>query len=371
MGIIKASVTAVRGAASDQWKEAFCAGEMGGDMLITRAQRMTGQRSANQGSSNVITDGSTIIVGEGECAVVTEGGKVIGVYDQPGEHKFRSNNSSGIFSGNVGAFFKDVGRRISFGGDVSICQRLYYINTKELTGGTICAENIPLHCKDPVTGLDMDSYVSCYGSYTFRIAKPELFYKAAIRSMNERARSDLLKQMNVEVLTALSPALAKLTQEGVRPHELPKHTEILCEKLRQVMSDKWSGLRGIEVYSAALESVRMTDTAMVSRIQRDAVLKDPTMAAGHIISATADAMRAAAVNESGSAFSAVFVKSSNNDGEWKCTCGSYNTSKFCTECGTKKPQYQCAKCGWKADTTMNAPKFCSECGEPFDKGDIK
>ena len=85
MGIMKATVTAVRGAAADQWKEAFCAGEMGSDLLMARAKKLTGQNSANDGIGEVITDGSTIIVGEGECAIATEGGKVIGIYDEPGE----------------------------------------------------------------------------------------------------------------------------------------------------------------------------------------------------------------------------------------------------------------------------------------------
>ena len=85
MGIIKASVTAIRGAAADQWKEMFCAGEMGSDVLMVRARKLTSQNGANQGFGEVITDGSIIVVGEGECAVATEGGKVIGIYDQPGE----------------------------------------------------------------------------------------------------------------------------------------------------------------------------------------------------------------------------------------------------------------------------------------------
>ena len=279
MGIIKATVMALRGTAADQWKEVFCAGEMGGDLLMMRARKMTGSRSSNEGSSEVISDGSTIIVGEGECAVATEGGKIIGIYDQPGENIFRSHQSKGIFGGSIGSFFKDVGHRISFGGDVAISQRLYYINTKELTGGTIRAEKIPLRYKDPKTGMDMDGGVSCYGSYTFHIADPERFYKAAIRSEEERHHRNLLQQMNVEVADALGPALAQLTQEGVRPSELLHHTQELRKKLCQVMSDTWSGIRGIDVFSIALESVTMLDIDRMQVMQESAVYQEPIMAA--------------------------------------------------------------------------------------------
>jgi len=339
MGIIKASMSALHGAAADQWKEMFTAGEMGSDLLMTRAHRITGQNGSNKGSSDVITHGSIILVGEGECAIATEGGKIIGIYDQPGEQIFRSHNSSGIFGGGIGAFVKDVGRRISFGGDITISQRLYYINTKELSGGTICAERIPLRYRDSAAGLDIDGGVSCYGSYTFRIVNPERFFKAALRSIDGRSRRELLKQMDSEVLTALSPALAKLTADGVRPSELPQHTETLCEKLRQVMSSQWSGLRGIAVSSVALESVNVLDAAMIRQMQRDNTFKNPLMAAAHLTGAKADAMQTAASNGTGTPVWGIgrLGNSSVKCSKWKCRCGFENTGKFCTECGTKRP----------------------------------
>lgn len=339
MGIIRAGLSAIRGAAADQWKEAFCAPEMGSELLITRARKLTGQNGSNNGSIDVITHGSLIIVGEGECAIATEGGKVIGVYDQPGEQTFQSNQSGSIFGGGFSAFAKDVGRRISFGGDVTIAQKLYYINTKELTGGRIRAEGIALRFKDPKAGLDIDSGVSCYGSYTFRIVDPEQFYKAAMRSIDGRSRRELLEQMDSEVLTALGPALAKLTADGIRPSELLQHTEALCEKLRQVMSSQWSELRGIAVSSVSLESVNVLDAEMIRSLQQDKAFQNPLMAAAHLTGAKADAMQsAAAICDSmpGAAFG-IWRNSPGVNSEWKCKCGTDNKGKFCTECGAKRP----------------------------------
>jgi len=359
MGIIKAGSSAIRGSLADQWKESFIAGEMGSDLLMVRAKRMTGQHSENQGSSDVITDGSIIIVGEGECAIATEGGKIIGIYDQPGEQIFRSSQSEGIFSGKFGRFMKDVGQRISFGGDVTISQRLYYINTKELTGGTIRAEGVPVRYRDENTDLDIDGSVSCYGSYTFRIANPELFYKAAIRSQEGRYREELLKQMDSEVLTALAPALAQMTGKGIRPSKLLQYTEVLCETLRQVMSNQWSGLRGIEVFSLSLESVTALDAQGMRDLQRDAVLQDKTMAQGHIVSATGDAMRTAAANQSSTAalVAAILGKPPQQQNRWQCKCGTVNKGKFCENCGAAKLQAWHCSCGKE-----NQGKFCENCG---------
>jgi len=341
MGIIRAGISAIRGAAADQWKEAFCAPEMGSEVLIARARKLSGQNSSNNGSGEVITHGSLIIVGEGECAIATEGGKVIGVYDQPGEQTFQSSQSGGVFGGGFGAFAKDVGRRISFGGDITISQKLYYINTKELTGGRIRAEGIPLRFKDQNAGIDIDVGVSCFGSYTFRIVNPELFYKAAMRSIDGRSRRELLKQMDSEVLTALSPALANLTADGIRPGKLPQHTEELCEKLRQIMSSQWSGLRGIAVSSVALESVTVLDAEMIRSLQRNKAFQNPLMAAAHLTGAKADAMQSAAVNRGSvpGAAIGVFRNLPGVSGEWRCKCGTDNKGKFCTECGAKRPNF--------------------------------
>lgn len=368
MGIIKATAAALRGAAADQWKEAFCAGEMGSDLLMTYGKKMTGANSSNNGSGSVITDGSAIIVGEGECALVTEGGKVIDMCDEPGENIFRSEQSKGVFGGGVGAFFKDVGRRISFGGDSPIRQRVYYINTKELTGGSINTQDLIVRFKDPETGYDMTGRVSCSGSYTFRIADPVKFYNAAIRDINRRYRKDLLEQMDTEVLTALAPALAELTEEGIRPDQLGADTVPLREKLSQKMSDKWCGLRGVEVFSLALESMAMTDVSRVNVMEDSLTYSNPTVSAGRITNATANAVETAAANEAPipAIVAATHIKETADANGWRCSCGTVNKSKFCTECGQKQPTkvIACPNCGWKPDGKV--PKFCIECGTPFE-----
>ena len=58
-------------------------------------------------------------------------GKVLSVFDDPGENEFRSGETAGVFSGSApGAFGKELIRRISFGGDApAIVQRVYYFNT--------------------------------------------------------------------------------------------------------------------------------------------------------------------------------------------------------------------------------------------------
>ena len=67
MGLIKAAVGAIGSTLHDQWKEAIRCEEMGNDILMMKKTTKNG----------VISNGSTIIVGQGQCAIIYDNGKVI------------------------------------------------------------------------------------------------------------------------------------------------------------------------------------------------------------------------------------------------------------------------------------------------------
>ena len=91
MGILKAGAGALGGALAEQWLECFSCGAMGQGLLLTRGVKQIGENSANvKGEPNIISDGSVILVADGQCALAVEQGQVIGVYDTPGEHRFSS-----------------------------------------------------------------------------------------------------------------------------------------------------------------------------------------------------------------------------------------------------------------------------------------
>ena len=333
MGIIKAVFTSVSGAAADQWKECFMSGGIPADMLMSRAVRMTGSRSSNNGDENVISDGSTVIVGEGECAVATENGRLLAIHSTVGENMFSSEKSSGVFgSGGLGGFAKDVWRRVGYGGDAALIHRLYYINTRESKPIEFSISNAPFRWKDDNTGLDIDGVVSLGGMFTIRITDPEKFYRVAVRFPKAVPLLMLAPELEREFRSAVLPILSSLAADGIRPNELPTHTPEICERLASEISDKWFGLRGISVVSIAISKITTSDKPMIATAQRDAMLRDPTTAAATLTSSLADAMRGSAKNKSGN----IFVASKKT--EWLCKCGKSNSGRFCTECGKKKTE---------------------------------
>ena len=175
--------------------------------------------------------------------------------------------------------------------------------------------------------------------------------------------------------------------------------------------------------SIGVSSVKASDEdeAMIKELQRNATLRNPSMAAAHLVNAQAEAMQAAAANPNAGpvmAFAGMNLANQSggmNAGQlfqmaaqqqpqtqastqtgWTCSCGAAeNTGNFCTECGAKKPeenvwicacgshnkgrfcpqcgkpkpagvpQYRCDKCGWEPEDPTKPPRFCPECGDPF------
>ena len=114
-------------------------------------------------------------------------------------------------------------------------------------------------------------------------------------------RSNLDSQLKTELLTALQPAFAKISEMGIRYSALPGHTVELADALNEALSAKWRDLRGIEVVSFGVSSVTANeeDEKMIKEMQRNAAFMDPTRAAAHLAGATGDAMKTAAANPNG------------------------------------------------------------------------
>ena len=112
-------------------------------------------------------------------------------------------------------------------------------------------------------------------------------------------RDRLDGQLKTELLTALQPAFAKISDMGIRYSALPGHTMELADALNEVLSGKWRNLRGLEIVSFGVSSVKASeeDEQMLKEMQRNAAFMDPTRAAAHLVGAQAAAMQSAASNQ--------------------------------------------------------------------------
>ena len=405
MGLINAALGAAGGVMADQWKEYFyCEAIPENVMAVKGLHRVSGRSTNYKGSENVITNGSVVAVADGQCMIIVDQGKVTELCAEPGEFVYDSSTEPSIFSGSLGqsilATFKNIGKRFTFGGEPPKDQRIYYFNTKELIGNKYGTPSpVPFRVVDQRAGIDIDISLRCFGEYSYRICDPILFYTNVCGNVSEEFTRDRLDgQLKTELLTALQPAFAKISDMGIRYSSLPGHTMELADALNEVLSSKWRDLRGLEIVSFGVSSVKASeeDEKMLKEMQRNAAFMDPTRAAAHLVGAQASAMQAAASNQgAGPAMAFMGMNMAGQMGGmnaqnlyqmgaqqqsqqqaaqpapaapaaptngWTCSCSKTgNTGKFCAECGSPKPVSDTWTCACGA---VNKGKFCSECGKP-------
>ncbi len=430
MGLIKAALGSVSGVLGDQWREYFYCDSMDASTLVSKgSKRVSGRSSNTKGSDNIISNGAVIAVNEGQCMMIVEQGQIVEFAAEAGEFTWNSSTESTIFYGGLGNGLKgsweNLKRRFTFGADTAKDQRVYFFNIKEIVGNKYgTPAPIPFRVVDTNIGLDMDVSIRCNGEYSYRISDPMLFYKNVCGNITQDyTRSQLDSQLKSEFLTALQPAFGQISAMGIRYSALSGHTMEIAQAMDNVLSAKWSGLRGIRVVSVGVNSVTASaeDEATLKELQKSAVFRNTNMAAAHMVQAQAEAMKTAAANENGAMMGFMGMNMAQNAGGfhanalfqmgqqqnavaaeqpaqgWKCKCGAVNTGKFCTECGSaqgwvcscgsvnkgkfcpecgaKKPSsellYRCDKCGWEPEDPKNPPKFCPECGDRFTEEDVR
>jgi membrane protease subunit (stomatin/prohibitin family) len=365
--------------------------------------------------------------------IIVDQGKVVDYCAEPGEFTYDASTEPSLFDGgklgdNIKSVFGNIGKRFTFGGEPPKDQRIYYFNTKEIIGNKYGTPNaVPFRVVDNNIGLDIDISIRCFGEYSYKITNPVLFYTNVCGNVSgDYSREEIDGQLKTELLTALQPAFAKISEMGIRYSALAGHTEDIANALNEVLSAKWKDLRGLEIVSFGVSSVSANeeDEKRIKDYQAARVFANPAMGAGLMAVGTASAMQDAANNENGAGMGFMGMGMAMNTGgmnmagmyqqaaqqgqvppmpggqgqmgmgqmqgqpmqqapvqqevplnSWICpSCQTPNQGKFCKECGTKKPdgvpQYRCDKCGWEPADKTKPPKFCPECGDPFDDGDI-
>ena len=408
MGLIKAGAGALGTSLADEWKEFIYCDSLDQDILMRKGQARAGKRSSNtKRDENIISDGSKIAVNEGQAMLVVENGKVVDFCAEPGAYIYQTGAEPSVFDtgfSGIRETLAKIGGRFTYGGQPYNDQRVYFINVKEIFNNKIGFGDVPFRDSE----FNFTIRLKGFGSYTFKITNPVLFYtNVCANAPGIYPKSQLLPQMRTEIQQAIQPALGNVALKGIAYDQITLHTKEVAELLNEEMGREWRDLRGIEIISFAMASIKPDEESAdkINQFQEARFYTNPSLMGARIGTAQANAMEGAANNQAGAmagfmgmgmasqagANAATLMAMGQQSQEtpaqpqapvapaaasegWKCpSCGSVNQGKFCAECGAKKPAgaslFRCDKCGWQPPDPSRPPKFCPECGDRFTEDD--
>ena len=389
MGLIKATIGAVGSTLHDQWKEALRCDEMGNDILMKKVTTKNG----------VISNGSAIIVGPGQCAIIFDNGRVIDATAEEGYYKFDTSSTPSLFEGEFKGMFKEMWQRFTFNGASAKQQAVFFFNIKEIinnkfgTPAPVMYDDWSHAIPNQMTGetIPLSVFIKCFGTYTFKITNPATFMNEIAGMSDEYRKDELLEQMRSEVMDSFEKVLNQLGCVNKIPvRSLPSQKDKVKEIMAEGNYDEAIQKRGISIIGFNIESVSLDDESQ-EKINNYELSSNAYIQQGTMVGAYAQSMKDAANNPNGATNGFVGVgmanmasggmmggattspwqnatpvqnNSTNNTTStetWECpNCKKQVNGNFCPDCGAKKPEKAfCPNCGKKVDKDT---KFCPDCG---------
>jgi len=274
MGLVQAVAGSIGGALADQWKDFYTVpgGLPATAALFAAVPQGTnaGRGSNTKGSSNIITNGSKIVVPEGYGLLLFQDGKITGFAAEPGGYEWRSDdlNSTSIFSGGgfVDSLVKQSWERFKFGGQPGSQQAAFFVSLKELPDNRFGTQS-EIYWDDSFLNTQVGAVTR--GTYTLKIVDPILFVKNFVPAsylqpgqvfdftdMDNAAASQLFN----EVVASLAPAFSLYSNDTDKGHRITKlqqdslgFAKSLSDAVEQAY--QWKSERGLAIVKTAIVSI--------------------------------------------------------------------------------------------------------------------
>lgn len=300
MGLIKAATGAIASTLGDQWKEAIRCEDMNNDILMMRKTTPNG----------VISNGSTIIVAPGQCAVIYDNGKVLDATAEDGIYLFESSTTPSFFAGQFKDTFKEMWERFTYNGATSKEQSVFFFNIKEIVDNKF-GTSTPVPFQDwshPIpnrmtnTMSPLSVKIRCYGTYSFKIDNPAVFMQEIAGTADTYYKASILEQIRSEVMAAFQNVLNELgnSLHKVPVLEMPSQTDEMQEMMAEQVFDEPIRRRGLKLISFAVESVTLEEESE-KKINDYELSSNTYMQQGRMTTAYANAVESAAQNANGAA----------------------------------------------------------------------
>jgi membrane protease subunit (stomatin/prohibitin family) len=274
MGLVQAVMGSIGGALADQWKDFYTvpSGLPATAALFAAVPQGTnaGRGSNTKGSSNIISNGSKIVVPEGYGLLLVQDGAITGFAAEPGGYEWRSDdlNSKSIFAGDglVDSLIKQSWERFKFGGQPGSQQMAFFVSLKELPDNRFGTQS-EIYWDDGFLRTQVGAMTR--GSYTLKIVDPILFVKNFVPAsflqsgqvfdftdIDNAAASQLFN----EVVGSLAPAFSLYTNDPSKGNRITKIQQDaigFAKSLSDAVENayQWKSDRGLVIAKTAIVSI--------------------------------------------------------------------------------------------------------------------
>lgn len=274
MGFIQAFKGTISGTLADQWKDYYVPMEnIPGTAAIFRAVlkgQNAGRGSNVNGSENIITNGSKIVVPEGTALITLEDGKITNFIAEAGGYTYQSNdpNSQSFLAGNgLLSSLKEAFERFKFGGIPGSQQLAFYVNLKEIPNNRFGTQS-EIYWDDAYMNAQVGAVAR--GTYSMKITNPITFVSNFVpaKYLQQNAPvfdfadmdNDAGEQLFNEVVGSLSAAFSNYTNDPSKGNRITKiqSDQIgLAQSLSQAVEEayQWNSERGLQIVKVAIAAI--------------------------------------------------------------------------------------------------------------------
>lgn len=274
MGFIQAFKGTISGTLADQWKDYYVPMEnIPGTAAIFRAVlkgQNAGRGSNVNGSENIITNGSKIVVPEGTALITLEDGKITNFIAEAGGYTYQSNdpNSQSFLAGNgLLSSLKEAFERFKFGGIPGSQQLAFYVNLKEIPNNRFGTQS-EIYWDDAYMNAQVGAVAR--GTYSMKITNPIAFVSNFVpaKYLQQKAPvfdfadmdNDAGEQLFNEVVGSLSAAFSNYTNDPSKGNRITKiqSDQIgLAQSLSQAVEEayQWNSERGLQIVKVAIAAI--------------------------------------------------------------------------------------------------------------------
>ena len=274
MGFIQAFKGTISGTLADQWKDYYVPMEnIPGTAAIFRAVlkgQNAGRGSNVNGSENIITNGSKIVVPEGTALITLEDGKITNFIAEAGGYTYQSNdpNSQSFLAGNgLLSSLKEAFERFKFRGIPGSQQLAFYVNLKEIPNNRFGTQS-EIYWDDAYMNAQVGAVAR--GTYSMKITNPIAFVSNFVpaKYLQQNAPvfdfadmdNDAGEQLFNEVVGSLSAAFSNYTNDPSKGNRITKiqSDQIgLAQSLSQAVEEayQWNSERGLQIVKVAIAAI--------------------------------------------------------------------------------------------------------------------